>query len=412
MPATAPDWPTTAAEESQWEAVRTLFMGDPDQIYLNTGSWGLLARPVYDALIAAIREQELNPTANRDGLLEGVAQARRRLAGLVNACPEDLAFLMNVTVAVNAVVNGLDWREGDEILASDQEYGAIDNCLHNASRRWGVALRRASIPIPPQGPQDVVKAFEAAITDRTRLVLCSHVTTGTGLIAPVKALADLAHAHGALIIVDGAHAPGMIPLDLRAYGCDFYGGNCHKWLCSPKGVGFLHAAPEVQERMKPLVVSWGYSKSGTTKEGEGRPLINGKPYMWGIEQWGTVSLPEQVATGEAVRFQTDIGLERIAQRGRQLAGYLRRRMAESDWAELRSPTHLEMTGSISTFRLSGFGEAKLREALLHRYRITAPVWREGPHQVVRVSTHIYNSFSQVDRLVEALRELRREEPQT
>jgi isopenicillin-N epimerase len=387
-------------------------LGDPDQIYLNTGSWGVLARPVYDALIAAIREQELNPTANRDGLLEGVAQARRRLAGLVNACPEDLAFLVNVTVAVNAVVNGLDWRDGDEILASDQEYGAIDNCLHNASRRWGVTLRRASIPIPPQGPRDVAKAFEAAITDRTRLVLCSHVTTGTGLIAPVKALADLAHAHGALIVIDGAHAPGMIPLDLRAYGCDFYGGNCHKWLCSPKGVGFLHVAPEVQERMKHLVVGWGYSRSGTTKDGDGRPLINGKPYMWGIEQWGTVSLPEQVATGEAVRFQTDIGLERIAQRGRQLAGYLRRRMSEFDWAELRSPTHPEMTGSISTFRLSGFGEMKLRETLLQRYRITVPAWREGPHQVVRVSTHIYNSFSQVDRFVAVLRELRGEEQQT
>jgi isopenicillin-N epimerase len=412
MPAISPDWPTTEAEESKWDAVRTSFLGDPEQIYLNTGSWGLLARPVYDALIAAIRERELNPTANRERLLEGVAQARRRLAELVNACPEDLAFLMNVTVAINAVVNGLDLREGDEILASDQEYGAIDNCLHNASRRWGVVLRRASIPIPPQGPWDVVKAFEDAMTDRTRLVLCSHVTTGTGLIAPVKALADLAHAHGALIVIDGAHAPGMIPLDLRAYGCDFYGGNCHKWLCSPKGVGFLHAAPQVQERMKPLVVSWGYSKSGTTKDGEGRPLINGKPYMWGIEQWGTANLPEQVATGEAVRFQTDIGLERIAQRGRQLAGYLRRRMSEFDWAELRSPTHPEMTGSISTFRLSGFGEMKLREALLQRYRITAPVWPERPHQVVRVSTHIYNSFLQMDRLVEALRELHREEPQT
>jgi isopenicillin-N epimerase len=406
MPAIAPNWPTTAAEESEWDAVGKLFLNDPDQIYLNTGSWGVLARPVYDAMIAAIREQELNPTASRDGLLEGVEEARRRLAGLVNACPEDLAFLTNVTVAVNTVVNGLDWRDGDEILASDQEYGAIDNCLHNASRRWGVTLRRAAIPIPPKSPWDVVKAFEAAITDRTRLVLCSHVTTGTGLIAPVKALADLAHARGALIVIDGAHAPGMIPLDLRAYGCDFYGGNCHKWLCSPKGVGFLHAAPEVQERMKHLVVSWGYSKSGTTRDCGGRPLINGKPYMWGIEQWGTVSLPEQVATGEAVRFQTNIGLERIAQRGRQLAGYLRRRMSEFDWAELLSPTHPEMTGSISTFRLSGWGEMKLRETLLQRHRITVPAWREGPHQVLRVSTHIYNSFSQVDRLVEALRLLR------
>ena len=408
MSTSAHEWPSAASEELKWDAVRELFLNDPDQIYLNTGSWGVLARPVYETLIAAIRERELNPTVNRGRLLDGVAEARRRLAEFVNACPEDLAFLTNVTVAVNAVVNGLDWRDGDEILASDQEYGAIDNCLHNASRRWGVTIRRASIPIPPQSPQDVVAAFEAAITDRTRLILCSHVTTGTGLVTPVRALANLAHAHGALIVIDGAHAPGMIPLDLRAYGCDFYGGNCHKWLCSPKGVGFLHVAPHVQERMRHLVVSWGYSTNGTTKDDAGRPLINGRPYMWGIEQWGTVCLPEQIATGEAVRFQADIGPERIAQRGRQLAGYLRRRMSEYNWAELRSPTHPEMTGSVSTFRLSGWGEMELGKTLFERYRITVPTWREGPHQIVRVSTHIYNSFSQVDRLMEAMRELRGE----
>jgi len=243
-------------------------------------------------------------------------------------------------VAINLVVNGLPWRPGDEILASDQEYGAIDNCLHNASRRWGVIVRRAEIPIPPACPEDVVRAFEAGLTDRTRLVLCSHITTGTGLIAPVKALAELAHAHGARIVIDGAHAPGMIPLDLESYGCDFYAGNCHKWLCSPKGVGFLHAAPHVQEQVRHLVVGWGYSRDGPTADGAGRPLIKGDPYMWGIEQWGTFSMPEYVATGEAVRFQEAIGPERIAARGRQLAGCLRRRMAEHDWARLISPSHL------------------------------------------------------------------------
>lgn len=380
-------------------------MNDPEEIYLNTGSWGVMPTCVHEAMIASIRRRELNPTRSRAGLLEGVRAARERLAAFLHACPSDLALLMNVTVAVNMVVHGLPWEPGDEILASDQEYGAIDNCLHYASRRWGVGVRRARIPIPPTCPEDIVRAFEAGITGRTRLLLCSHITTGTGLIAPVRALAELAHAHGALIVVDGAHAPGMIPLDLEAYGCDFYGGNCHKWLCAPQGVGFLHAAPHVQERLRPPIVGWGYSQDGTSADESGRPLLKGEPYMWGIEQWGTFSMPEQIAMGEAVRLQEEIGPDRIAQRGRQLAGYLRRRMAEHAWARLISPTHPEMTGSISTFLLDGFGSMKLGDVLFERHRITVPVAPQGAVQRIRVSTHIYNTLAEVDRLVEALAEL-------
>jgi len=367
-----------------------------------------MPQSVYDALVAAIRQRELDPTANRAALVAGVGEARQRLGELVGACPEDLAFLTNVTVAVNTVVNGLAWNRGDEILASDQEYGAIDNCLHNAQRRWGAVVTRARVPIPPSRPQDVVAAFQAALTPRTRLIVCSHITTGTGLIMPIAALAELAHAHGAMIAVDGAHGPGMIPLDLNATGCDFYGGNCHKWLCGPKGVGFLHARPEVQERIRHLVVSWGYSREGVTADGSGRPMINGQPYMWGIETWGTVPLPEQLATGVAVEFQLDVGPGRIARRGRQLASYVRARMAELDWAELISPTHPEMTGSISTFRLHGFGEMDLCPPLRDHYRITVPAARREDHHVLRVSTHLYNTFAEIDRLVDALVELRAE----
>ncbi len=398
-------WPTTASEELRWDAVRTSFLNDPEQAYLNTGSWGVLPRSVYETMLDALLEQELNPTRNRGRLLEGVREARERLGRFLHACPEDLAFLTNVTVAINVVVNGLGWQPGDEILVSDQEYGAINNCLHNASQRWGVTVRRAEIPIPPACPDDVVRAFEAGFTDRTRLVLCSHITTGTGLIVPVTALAELAHAHGALIAIDGAHGPGMIPLDLEAFGCDFYGGNCHKWLCAPKGVGFLHAAPAVQEQLRHLVVGWGYSRDGTTADDTGRPLINGQPYMWGIGEWGTFGMPEQIAAGEAVRFQQAIGPEHIAARGRQLAGYLRGRMAEHDWAELISPSHPEMTGSLSTFMLRGLGDLNLGEALFERARITVPASQQGTLHRVRVSTHIYNTFAEIDHLVSALEQL-------
>jgi len=400
--------PTAPGDDAYWNGVRAAFLHDPAQVYLNTGSFGVLPRSVYETLVAAVRERELNPTRNREGLVAGIREARGRLAQFVRAAPEDIALLMNVTVAVNLVVNGLSWRPGDEILASDQEYGAIDNCLHEAGRRYGVTVRRAAIPIPPACPEDVVRAFEADITPRTRLLVCSHITTGTGLIAPAKALADLAHAHGALILFDGAHGPGMIPVDLGAYGCDFYAGNCHKWLCSPKGVGFLYAAPRVQEQVRHLVVGWGYSQDGPAADAAGRPLIKGQPYLWGIENWGTFSMPEFVATGEAVRFQQEIGPDRIAARGRQLAAHLRRRIAGLGWGQLISPTHPDMTGSISTFKLSGFGDMDLGAVLFDRYRITAPAGqRDGGHRL-RVSTHIYNTFAELDRLVDALAELRAE----
>jgi selenocysteine lyase/cysteine desulfurase len=173
-------------------------------------------------------------------------------------------------------------------------------------------------------------------------------------------------------------------------------------------VGFLYAAQRAQEQVRHLVVGWGYSKDGTTADGTGRLLMKGKPYLWGIEDWGTFSMPEFVATGEAVRFQQEIGPERIAARGRQLAAHLRRRVADLGWGQLISPSHPDMACSISTFRLSGFGDMNLAAALFDRHKITVPVSRQGDAHRIRVSTHIYNTFAELDRLVEALEQLRAE----
>jgi isopenicillin-N epimerase len=244
------------------------------------------------------------------------------------------------------------------------------------------------------------------MTPRTRLLLCSHITTRTGLIAPIRGLADLAHTHGARLVVDGAHAPGMIPLDLREAGCDYYGGNCHKWLCAPKGVGFLYAAPGAQEDLHHLVVSWGYDPKGPSVGPEGRALTGNGPHMWAIEHWGTSTMPEQEATGEAVALQVAIGPERIAARGRQLAAYIRERIGELPGSRLLSPVHPDMTGSISTFHLQGFDHLELGKTLFDRFHITVPVYREKTGNVLRVSTHIYNTFDHCDLLVDALQTLR------
>jgi isopenicillin-N epimerase len=398
-------------EERGWRAVRRQFLLGPREVYLNTGSWGVQPRPVYERLTRELRALERSPTAARVPLRAKVARSRASLAGFLGASAEDVAFTVNVTVAVNMVVNGLDFKPGDEILASDQEYGAIDNCLRHAELRHGVVVRRARIPIPPPGPEPIIAAFGAGLTPRTRLVLCSHVATRTGLIMPIKRIAALAHERGALMLVDGAHAPGMIPLDLADYGCDYYAGNCHKWLCAPKGTGFLHAQPGVQDRLHHVIVSWGYpgkDESADDRDASGRPAINGGPYMWGLENWGTLELASFAAVEAAVDFQLAIGRERIAARGRALAAYLRERMSAFGWAELVTPRHAELSGSISAFRLAGLGDIDLREELYTRYRISTPVHRadDGRHQQ-RVSTHICNGTDDVDALIDALAHIRR-----
>ena len=407
MSALKKSWPTTNKAEAYWRDIAAGFMHAPDESYLNTGSWGVLHRSVFDALVKGLEELEGNPTRNRAGQVDRLNQARRDLGAFLNAAPADLALTTNVTIAINQVVHGLDWQPGDEILASDQEYGAIDNCLHHAERRYGVVVRRAPISIPPVEPEQIVESFRRALTARTRLLLVSHVTSPSGLITPIKELAELAHAHGAMIVVDGAHAPGQIPLDLTSYGCDFYGGNCHKWLCAPKGTGFLYAQPQVQDKLHPIAVSHGYDKDGPQRNDAGALCIKGQPFMWQLTAIGTREMSCFGAVAEAVALQNEIGKEQIAARGRQLAGYLRQRMAETGWVEPLSSPHPDLANSISTFRLKGFGATNPGQLLYDKYRITTPVWGEAePGYTQRVSTHIYNNFGEIDRMIAALNEIR------
>ncbi|MDA0709528.1 MAG: aminotransferase class V-fold PLP-dependent enzyme [bacterium] len=404
MNPTQPDtgWPTTDAAEQYWKKQSEQFMVDPEEVYLNTGSWGSTPRRVFDSVIKGLEILEGNPTRNRSILVDKMNTARVSFGAFVEARPQDIAFVQNVTVAINMVVHGLTWQAGDEILASDQEYGAIDNCLHHAEKLWGVKVNRAEIPIPASEPEEIVQAFREKLTPKTKLLVCSHVATRTGLITPVDKLAELAHQNDALLAVDGAHAPGMIPLSLGSSGVDFYGGNCHKWLCAPKGTGFLFVRPEHQDKLHHVVVSWGYNKNGPTRDEDGSLKINNQPYMWQLEHWGTREMAGFGAIEEAVAVQNEIGKEQILQRGKQLAGYFRDRLSDAPWAELMTPTHPEMTGSITTFRYKNIDFKEFSRRLYDEKRITTPVFDE-PHGILqRVSTHIYNSFAEIDLLLRFL----------
>jgi isopenicillin-N epimerase len=396
---------------NDWSALRSEHMLGSDEIYLNTGSFGSLHKRTFDDYLEGLREFERNPTMNHPVFWERADEARRRLGPFLGIPAEDLAFTSNVTVSMNMAILGLDWNEGDEILASDSEYSAIDNCIHHAETRHKLVVRRVPLPKSPTSPKQIIDAFAAQITPRTRLLSVCHVYSGTGTILPVAELAALAHKHGAMIAVDGAHAPGQIPLTLEASGCDLYGGNCHKWLCSPKGVGFLYASPEAQDRLHHIVVGHGYNKQGTTRAEDGRMLIGGRPYMWCLDQWGSRDLPSLVATATAVDVQEQIGSEVIAARGRELTAYLRQRLEATDWATcLTSAPGADagLANSLTAWLLRGIDVDNLRAELHTRFRITTPAGRRDDAQWMRVSTHYYNATSEVDALFDALEQLRAE----
>jgi len=403
----SPNWPSTPDREGYWKRITDNFMVDPTEVYLNTGSWGSLHQSVFDSLVAGLRALEGNPTRNRSILVDKLNEARRCFGTFINAPPEDIAFVQNVTVAINMVVHGLTWNDGDEILASDQEYGAIDNCLDHAEKLWGIKVNRATVPIPAQEPEEIVEAFRQKITPKTKLLVCSHIATRTGFIAPIQALAKLAHENGAKLAIDGAHAPGMIPLDLVNSGVDFYGGNCHKWLCAPKGTGFLYTRPENQEQLHHLIVSWGYNKNGAEKDEHGALKINNQPYMWQLEHWGTREMAGFGAIKEAVEVQNEIGKENILKRGQQLASYFRDQLAQEEWAQLLTPSHPDLTGSLTTFRYLDFDHETFSKCLYEDFKITTPVFNEPEGVAQRVSTHIYNSFQEIDLLLDVLRNFRK-----
>ena len=248
--------------------MRDLFLLDPDVIFLNHGSFGACPRPVFEAYQRWQRELERQPVEflgrRFDDLMR---EARSALGGYLGAEPDDLVYVTNATVGLNIVARSLELRPGDEVLATDHEYGALDRTWRFICAKYGARYIRQPASVPIRSADEVIEAIWSGVTDRTRVLFISHIASPTAITFPIKPLIDRARARGILTVVDGAHAPGQIDLNLRELGADFYSGNLHKWLMSPKGSAFLYARKEMQHLVEPLVISWGWEaeKPGPSK---------------------------------------------------------------------------------------------------------------------------------------------------
>jgi isopenicillin-N epimerase len=382
----------------------SLWTLDPAVDFLNHGSFGACPRALFEeqsALRARIERQPVQFFRDLEGMLD---EARAALGAFVGADPDDLAFVPNATTGVNTVVRSLEFSQGDELLTTDHAYNSCRNAL-----RWheprGVKIVLARVPWPILGPWQVVDAVMAAVTPRTKFVLLDHVTSPTGLVFPVADLVRRLGERGIDVMIDGAHAPGMIPLDLRAIGAAYYTGNCHKWLCTPKGAAFLHVRRDRQELVKPLAHGHGLNSQRTDRS----------PFRLQMDWIATDDPTAFLTVPAAIRFLGGLlpgGWPELMERNHALA--LRGRALLCSALRVEAPAPEFMLGSLAAVPLPDYaGEAPsrsgawwhpLQRALLERHRIEVPVFvfPALPRQLVRISAQIYNSEQQYARLAAAL----------
>jgi isopenicillin-N epimerase len=355
---------------------RDLFLLDPEVVYLNHGSFGACPRPVFDVYQEWQRELEREPVALLGRRLqEELGAVRSALAAYVGAPADDLALSPNATTALNTVLRSLRFGRGDEILTTEHEYGAVALLLDFVSERTGARVVRS--------PGTDVDEIWAGRTERTRALVVSHVTSPTAVLLPVEELCALAREAGVLSVVDGAHAPGQVPLDLARLDADFYAGNCHKWLCAPKGAGFLYVRPERQELLEPVVVGWGYREADFA-------LRHGSQ--------GTHDPAAYLSVPAAIEFVRGEGR---AADCRKLLQEGSRQLAAAGFDPYAPTQPLQM----ASFQLPPSDPERVELRLLEEFRIEAPVREWNGQVLVRVSIAPYNTTGDLTTLATALQEL-------
>jgi isopenicillin-N epimerase len=363
---------------------------------LNHGSFGACPIPVLEKQQAFRAQLEAEPVRFFESELEPLLdESRRQLAQFVGADPAHVAFVPNATTGVNTVLRSLTFHPDDELLTTDQEYNASRNALNFAANRAGIKVVIAKVPFPIGSPDQVIAAVMEKVSPRTRLVLLDHVVSQTALIFPIQELVRQLSERGIATLIDGAHAPGMIPLNLENLGATYYTGNCHKWLCAPKGSAFLYVRPDQQNSIRPLVISHGANSSRRDRS----------QFHLEFDWTGTGDPTPYLCVAEAIRLMGSLlpgGWPEVMASNRAMA--IAARQFLCDTLNIEPPCPESMLGAMATLPLSDGLVEPLHKALLHRFKIEVPIipWHGFPNRLIRISAQLYNTLADYDDLARAL----------
>ncbi len=378
---------------TDWLALWSL---NPQIHYLNHGSYGACPLPVLEQqqhLRGLLERQPVDFFARQyETLLD---QARAELAAFVGADPAALVFVPNATTGVNTVLRSLDFAPGDELLTTDHAYNACRNALQFICDRTGARLVVAPVPFANTSPAQVLSAVLAHTSPRTKLALLDHVTSQTGLIFPIQDLVEQLAAQGIETLVDGAHAPGMVSLNLQTLGAAYYTGNCHKWLCAPKGAAFLYVQPQKQDQIRPLTISHGANS----------PQCDRSRFQLEFDWTGTDDPTAYLCVPAAIAFLKGLlpgGWPELMQHHRNLVLAARQRLCTT--LNLTPPCPETMIGSLATLPLPDGKALELQLQLLHQFQIEVPIfsWPAPPKRLLRISAFLYNQPSDYEWLASAL----------
>jgi isopenicillin-N epimerase len=388
------------AESFDW---RSLWSLDPSITFLNHGSFGACPIAILEYQQTLRAQMEAEPVQFFAMELEPMLdQARQVLAEFVGADPAGLVFVPNATTGVNTVLRSLSLQPGDELLTTNHEYNASRNALDFAAQRSGANVVVVEVPFPIEEPRQFVDAVLGGVSERTRLVLVDHISSQTGLIFPLQELIAALTQRGVEVLVDGAHAPGMVPLNLRELGATYYTGNCHKWMCNPKGAAFLAIAPEKCTQMRPLVISHGANAV----------RIDRSRFFLEFDWVGTADPTPYLCVPETIRYMGSLlpgGWTELTASNRQKALAAREFLCQALKADPPCPP--EMIGAMAVLPLPDGKVESLKNNLFERFSVEVPIipWVGLSNRLIRISAQLYNTPTDYDVLARTLVTLLAEE---
>jgi selenocysteine lyase/cysteine desulfurase len=386
---------TSLIDETYWKEVRGNFVLDTAIRFFNNGTAGPASKQVLDLHAQIDRQIAVSPFD--PFLMERIIETRTRLAEFVHADTNEVSFTHSTSEGMNIFAHGLDWHQGDEvILAKHEHFGGIQP-YQTLEKRYGIKIVWIDFPQHPEHPNQILAAYRDAITPKTRVIAVSHVFYTTGLKAPIKELAALAHENNIFISVDGAQSLGVLPIDLRELGVDHYAGSGQKWLLAGTGTGFTYIARHLQEKIWPL---YGYDEID-------KPL----PYpISRYEKAGQPNIPAWLGIGAAIQVQNEIGKDNIESRVRELSKHLREGLKTIPSVSILTPENQQLNAALTTISLDHVTPETVVTTLVQREKIYTRTIYDGGIEALRVSTHFYNTPAEIDHLVAAVTDIANNPP--
>lgn len=372
------------------------FLLDKSVTYLNHGSFGASPKPIFEEFQRLQLELENEPVQFiTKKSLAYLRTAKQKLAKYIGCQPEDFFFTPNPTVAVNTILRSLNLQEGDEILSTNHEYGAMDKTWNFFSKKTGIKYIRQEISLPIISKEKLLAEFWSGYTSKTKVIFINEISSATALIFPVKEICQKAQELGLITIIDGAHVPGHIDLNIEELNPDFYTGTLHKWMLAPKGSSFLYVKKEFQNDIDPLVVSWGYDNA----------IITESQFLDYHEYQGTRDISAFLCTPKVVDFLEENNWKQISAACKVIVRENYQRFCDLLNAKPLCPISEEFLGQMASIQIQTEEPVKLKELLFEKYKIEIPVMPLNGKVYLRYSINGYNSQEDLDILYKALQEI-------